>query len=503
MTKGKKELVAKKEAVKDSKRKVTFAESNPKKRNKKQESSEESVDDSFDEESYDSDELSHDEELEEASHEDAGEIRQVFEDSEDASDDEGFAKAAGRSSDSELEEQEEEEEEEQHEVSVDAEALVVNMEEDCQTMSISAVGQRIKQTIACLSQPANKSCPRRELMASLKRDLAHYYGYSDYLVGKFVDLFAPAELLEFLEANEVPRPVTIRANPLKTKRRDLAQALMAKGVRLQPLDQVSPVALQVFDAPFALPSTPEYCAGLFMIQSAASMLPVEALGVQEGERILDMCSAPGGKTTHIASLLRNTGLLVANDASRERQRAVVGNLHRMGITNTIVCCHDGRKLPSVMRGFDRVLLDAPCSGTGVISKDARVKLKRTDAEIQRLSHLQKELLLAAIDACDGNGPGIIVYATCAITVEENEEVIDYALRRRPNVKLIETGLSIGREGFASFRGKQFHPTLRLTRRLYPHVHNMEGFFVAKLRKHGNAEANKKKETNLEDEVSEK
>jgi ribosomal RNA methyltransferase Nop2 len=123
--------------------------------------------------------------------------------------------------------------------------------------------------------------------------------------------------------------------------------------------------------------------------------------------------------------MKNSGVLFANDANKERIKALKGNLYRMGVQNAIVTNHDGRKYPKIMSGFDRVMLDAPCSGLGVIYKDPSVKTNRTLDDVKRNSHLQKELILAAIDCCNarsGTG-GYVVYSTCSICVEENEEVV--------------------------------------------------------------------------------
>lgn len=372
----------------------------------------------------------------------------------------------------------------------DTSNLIVGMEDEDSITDVAASQQRIQKIIAILNNfkaYAGHGPNRQELMKQLVHDLAAYYSYSEYMVEKIVQLFPVAEAIEFMEANETPRPVTIRANTLKTRRRDLAQALISRGVNLEPIEKWSPVGLQIFNSPVPVGATPEYLAGHYMLQSAASFLPVMALGPGEGERVLDMSAAPGGKSSYIAALMKNTGVLFANDPSRERCRALAANIHRMGVQNSVVCTHDGRDFPSVIGGFDRVLLDAPCSGTGVISKDPSVKMSKTDEDFQRLTHLQKELILAAIDSCDANSKdgGIIVYSTCSVTVEENEEVVHYALMKRPNVRLVDTGFEFGREGFPAFRGKHFHPSMKLSRRFYPHVHNMDGFFVAKFKKVSN------------------
>ncbi|NWH35201.1 NOP2 methyltransferase, partial [Chloropsis hardwickii] len=339
---------------------------------------------------------------------------------------------------------------------------------------------------------------RKEYLALLRRDMATYYSYSDFLLAKLMDIFPLPELINFLEANEVPRPVTIRTNTLKTRRRDLAQALINRGVNLDPLGKWSKTGLVIYDSTVPIGATPEYLAGHYMLQGASSLLPVMALAPQENERILDMCCAPGGKTSYIAQLMKNTGMILANDSSAERLRSVVGNLHRLGVTNAVVSNCDGRQFPKVLGGFDRVLLDAPCSGTGIISKDPAVKTNKDEKDILRCAHLQKELILSAIDSVNASSEtgGYIVYCTCSIMVEENEWVVDYALKKR-NVRLVATGLDFGKEGFTRFKDRRFHPSLKSTRRFYPHTHNMDGFFIAKFKKFSNAIPQAQKEPAVE------
>ncbi|KAL7422268.1 rRNA (cytosine-C5-)-methyltransferase nop2 [Cryptotrichosporon argae] len=324
---------------------------------------------------------------------------------------------------------------------------------------------------------------RSDHLLQLEHDIATYFGYNHFLVNKLMKLFPADEALAFFEANETPRPVTIRANTLRTRRRDLAQALIARGVNLEPIGKWSKVGLQVFESPVPVGATPEYLAGHYMLQAASSFLPVIALAPQPNERVLDMASAPGGKTTYISALLQNTGTVFANDSNKARTRSLTANVHRMGCKNVVVCNYDAREFPKVIGGFDRVLLDAPCSGTGVISKDASVKVNKSERDFQLLAHLQKQLILCALDSVNASSEtgGYVVYSTCSVTVDEDESVVDYALRKRPHCRLVPTGLEFGVEGYTSFEGKHFHPSLNLTRRYYPHKHNMDGFYVAKFK----------------------
>ena len=389
----------------------------------------------------------------------------------------------------EFEEQEQEEEEKEPKEENEEENEEIKEKEDID-QRIANIGDenlKIQNIISILSDFKNRreeGKSRNDYMNELKYLCQSYFEYNSDICDLIFNLFSPNEAVKFMEASDSQKVLTIRANSLKTKRRELAKNLISRGVNLDPLAEWSKVGLKIYSSTVPIGATPEYLSGQYMLQSPSSFLPVLALNPLPGEKILDMCASPGGKTTYIGQLMKNEGLLVANDLKKERIKSLFFNIHRLGIKNSIITNYDGREFAKLYNKFDRVLLDAPCSGLGVISKDKSVKMNRTYKEILNNSRLQKELILAAIDSCNakGKGEGIIVYSTCTISVEENEWVIDYALKHR-YVKCIETGLEIGEPGFVQFREKHFHPSIANTRRIYPHIHEIDGFFIAKLKKY--------------------
>ncbi|KPA73989.1 putative Nucleolar protein [Leptomonas pyrrhocoris] len=369
-----------------------------------------------------------------------------------------------------------------------------------QTHTAEELRDRIQETVRVLSnfkEEREEDRTRTEYVELLRSDLLELYEYNEFLMDAILLLFPPAEAVDFLEAMEKTRPTTIRVNTLKAKRRDLVQALVKRGMNIEPLEKWSKVGLQVFESNVPIAGTIEYLAGQYMLQAAASFLPVMALAPQEHERVLDMSAAPGGKTTYIAQLMKNTGVLFANDVSEPRCKSLNANLQRLGVTNCVVTNYDGTNYERVMRNFDRVLLDAPCTGTGIISRDKSIKTSKQYEDIQRASQLQRALILSAIDACKVGG--YVIYSTCSFLIEEDEAIVDFALKRR-DVQVVEMGLPFGRPGFTKYRHHRYHDSLELSRRYFPHVHNMDGFYVCKLKKMSN-DASKASDAAAHDEMT--
>ncbi len=308
-------------------------------------------------------------------------------------------------------------------------------------------------------------------------ELAGKYGYKPYMVERYLRMLPYNEVLLLLEYNDRPMPKTLRCNDYLIDCRELVRRLEAKGVKLEKLTYTRH-GYKALEGGDKLGYLHEYLLGYYYIQGPASMIPVDALNPMPGELILDAAAAPGGKATQILQYTKDKAILVAVEKKRGRMKSLRSHLNRMGFTNHILWRGDSRNLPSGL-AFDKILLDAPCSGEGIIRKDPRRKTSRSMEDLKKLSQLQIEMLLNLSKLLKPNG--IMVYATCTIGVEENEYVISKTLRIDPSLEPIEAKAP-GTPGLQYYSGTQFDERVSLCRRILPHQLDTEGFFICVLRK---------------------
>lgn len=273
---------------------------------------------------------------------------------------------------------------------------------------------------------------------------------------------------------------SIRCNSLKIKCLDLIERLQNRGIRVQKIPFVKN-GFWILSGENKIGHLLEYLYGFYYIQTAASMIPPIELKPTESDIVLDMCAAPGGKTTHLAELMRNKGVIIATDINRDRMRTLRSHLSRMGVENVIAIRMNSIEFAKYENMFTKVLLDAPCSGEGLIPIDPERRKSRKLLDLYLMAKKQLKLLKAAIKTVKPGG--IIIYSTCSIAPEENEFVINEILSLyKENVVIEELDLNIGDKGFTKVFGVELNPSLEKCRRLYPHVHETEGFFICKLRK---------------------
>lgn len=317
----------------------------------------------------------------------------------------------------------------------------------------------------------------------LKKEIQNSYGYnSDYIKCVFL-LFPLKEIIEYFKFSERQRPVSIRSNSLKREPIQLEKDLLNRGINTIFLKGTLRKIGMISNKIVGIGNCPEYLGGYYTFQGIASLFPIFSLFPRKNDRILDLAASPGGKTTHIAEVMENSGLIVANDKSLIRIKSLVSNIHRLGVKNSIVTNFDGSILPFIMKGFDKVLIDAPCSGSGISYNNLNFCSNKFKTSLNINSELQKRLLLAAIDSCDENSikGGYIIYSTCSIFVEENENVIQYAVENR-KVKIVSTELQYGMPGYKKYKQKKFNDNMVFCRRFFSHIHNSDGFFICKLKK---------------------
>jgi NOL1/NOP2/sun family putative RNA methylase len=304
------------------------------------------------------------------------------------------------------------------------------------------------------------------------------------------------DLLEYIENINSKRSNNfeyIRTNNLKIKSEELEKILIDKGYRIDrtilngvfkienPMDENN---LKVKALP-SIGSTLEYLKGYYYIQDLSSCLAVEELEINEKNysMVLDMAASPGGKTTFIAQKMNNNGNIIACEPNIKRIPSLIFNLSRCDVKNTTIFNIKGENINELGIKFDRILLDAPCSCEGIIAKDQTRKKSREFIDIEICSLKQKTLIKSAIKVLKPGG--IMIYCTCSFAPEENEMIIDELLKSNQDSDIKIEPIKYGIDGLLEFNNKKFSTNIKNTKRLYPHIHNTNGFFIAKLRKINN------------------
>ena len=283
-------------------------------------------------------------------------------------------------------------------------------------------------------------------------------------------LLGRKEALRFLEkATEIP-PTYVRINTLKGSEEKLLKRIEADGVVLEKVQQLK-YTYRVVKSGKPLIRTRSFRDGLFYLQDKASYLAAEIANPQVGATVLDVCAAPGAKTTHLAQLMENEGAIYSVDYSRRRMEVWKRETKRMGVKTAAPIIADARKPLPINLSADLVILDPPCTSTGTFGRMPSAKWRLTKRSILGMAKFQWEML----DRCAEHlkEGGFLVYSTCSITMEENEMLIEKFLKWHPEFKLVEISPRIGLPGL---RGQT------KCQRLYPHIHDSNGFFVAKLLK---------------------
>jgi len=222
----------------------------------------------------------------------------------------------------------------------------------------------------------------------------------------------------------------------------------------------------------------EHALGYIYIQEAASMIPPIVLDPQEGDSILDVAAAPGSKASQIGQYMNNTGILVANDTQGSRLASLGINTQRCGLKNVVVTKSQGQ---NIIGSFDKILLDAPCTGTGTIMKSLRIVQDWSPNGVERIAHLQKKLIKRAFENLKKGGT--LVYSTCTMEPEEDEGIVSWLLEQFSDASVEEIKLDIKRsEPVMEFNKIKFNPQVSKCLRIWPQDNETEGFFVAKIKK---------------------
>jgi 16S rRNA (cytosine967-C5)-methyltransferase len=302
--------------------------------------------------------------------------------------------------------------------------------------------------------------------------LAVRYSQPRWLAEQWLEQLGPAETESLAAAMVEPPPLTIRVNTLKISRDEFAGRLAAEGIAAR-ITEYSPVGIHILSAvhPARLSGFQD---GLCTVQDESSQLASLFLAPEPGHSVLDICAAPGGKATHSAQLMENRGSLLACDLDARKLRRIEETAARLGVAIIETRCLDASRPLSSLAGrkFNRILVDAPCTGLGVIRRNPEAKWRLTPADVTRLAQLQGSILRNVADHLEIGG--VLLYSTCSTSREENEGVLDVFLSERPDFMVEDLrGIFPRYAALCSDRG---------IFRGWPHRGGMDGFCAARLRR---------------------
>ncbi len=310
-----------------------------------------------------------------------------------------------------------------------------------------------------------------ENMPPVKR-IALEHSHPDWLVARWVKQYGEETAEAICRANNEPPSVSVRVNRSRNSRDEMLQAMKGQDLEAVPSPMSQDGILVLSGGNMAL--TPWYREGLISVQDESSMLVGEAVNPEPGMTVLDCCAAPGGKTCHVAELMGGRGEVVANDIHPHKAKLIEDHAKRLGLGNIRTLSGDATKLTEVFAPatFDRVLLDAPCSGLGVIRRKPDLKWAKTPEDIAEISAVQRELL----DTVSGllKPGGVLVYSTCTIEKAENSEMVRWFLDRHPEFKLAEDEPESWRN-LDEAKGRE-----SIGLQILPQDAHSDGFYIARL-----------------------
>lgn len=297
--------------------------------------------------------------------------------------------------------------------------------------------------------------------------IAVCYSHPEWLIERWLTFFSIETVIAFCQANNQRPDVFLRVNRLKTSVQALQNSLQVEGIDtvfMPPLDH----DFVKITGSAAFTTTAAFKAGHFQPQDLSAGLVVQLVDPQPNTSILDVCAAPGGKTTFLAERLNNTANIVAGDLNQKKLVKLQTNLDRLGITCVQLVRADGRALPFGQQ-FDQILLDVPCSGSGVLARRSDARWQRKPEDFATLTRWQQQLIRAAANHLQPGGT--LIYSTCSIDPAENMQIVEAFLADHPNFEL---------EPAAEKLPSQFVKNGYL--QTFPHEHHMDGAFGARLRK---------------------